>query len=221
MPTPSSRTASASTGRAPRPTAYSSTSSHPSKSIKILQFNCNGLKSKLPEILHRADELSVDIICLQETNLSPTCQTPKCHGWSVARLDRTVTRQGAVIANAARNNGGVITLVKKFALPLKLSPTPLVQTTFCSLVSISIPLLVFRSQMSTSPTFAIRRRIPGSLTLTRPRFHPPKTPSFVAISMRIILLGTLSATQQRLVPPFMTGLPRSAFLAPTTGKQRE
>jgi hypothetical protein len=81
--------------------------------ITILQLNCNGLKSHLAEILQRADELAVDIVCLQETNLAPTINTPKCQGWNVARLDRTVGRLGAIPATATSNHGGVLTLVRE------------------------------------------------------------------------------------------------------------
>ena len=71
--------------------------------LTILQWNADGLTTKVIELTERLKEDNVDIANIQETKLKPHMKTPRIPGYRVAtRADRHGTRRG----------GGLITYIK-------------------------------------------------------------------------------------------------------------
>ena len=69
-------------------------------SLNILQFNCNGLSSRLEELKSFLSSYSIKLAVLQETKLSVASRTPAFPGFAVIRKDRS-----------RNSGGGLITLV--------------------------------------------------------------------------------------------------------------
>lgn len=66
-------------------THQSSVSSEPN--INIMQLNCDGLRNKLPEILHVMEQNNIQIVAIQETKLSSNINI-NAHSFTVVREDR-------------------------------------------------------------------------------------------------------------------------------------
>lgn len=106
--------------------------------IRILQFNINGIRSHIPELSHAALKLDLDVLCIQESKLTPESHTPLIPGYDVHRMDRTVHRG----ADPARG-GGLLTYVKQ---NLRSHPGPVLPntgTTEAQQVSIHVGSRVF------------------------------------------------------------------------------
>ena len=72
-------------------------------SLRILQWNANGLKLKSTELETRLKELDIDVAVIQETHLSKKDRTPTIqdsHGrrFNAVRVDRTNTSRGGGLA---------------------------------------------------------------------------------------------------------------------------
>ena len=62
------------------------------KSLRILQWNCEGLNPKVHELQEKAKALDIDAIFIQESKLSEKQnEPPKIGGYSVIRVDRKKT----------------------------------------------------------------------------------------------------------------------------------
>ena len=86
--------------------------SSPKKTLTILQWNADGLATKIPELNARLQQEEVDIVTIQETKLDPRKKTPRLQGFKPAhRADR----RGGI------KGGGLITYVKE-SLVYKLGP---------------------------------------------------------------------------------------------------
>ena len=86
--------------------------SSPKRLITILQWNADGLSTKIPELNARLQQEEVDIVTIQETKLDPRKSTPRLQGYKpVHRADR----RGGI------KGGGLITYIKK-SLVYKLGP---------------------------------------------------------------------------------------------------
>ena len=58
------------------------------ESLKILQWNADGLRPKINELELRLKKERIDVVLIQETKLTPQRRTPKLCGYSSIRLDR-------------------------------------------------------------------------------------------------------------------------------------
>src|SRR5271156_5500046 len=68
------------------------------KTIKILQWNANGLNTHSAELKHHIlnTKPNYDIICIQETHLKPT-NNFSIEGFEIIRKDRIGHREGGVV----------------------------------------------------------------------------------------------------------------------------
>jgi len=109
--------------------ALSSVPSFPPASastLRILQINLAGLRSRQVELLKFLQDEQIDITCMQETNLGGGAEPPRLSGWQlVGRRDRKINRDGQVTST---HHGGVAFLVREGVytrtsqmLPLQLS----------------------------------------------------------------------------------------------------
>ena len=84
----------------------------PPDSLRILQWNAGGLRARSTELLHFLSTHSVDLICIQESNLnsSSSFQIP---GFSALCSDRTHSRSGIFFPDAMHASGGVVIFVRQ------------------------------------------------------------------------------------------------------------
>ena len=73
------------------------------QSLRLLQWNCCGARSKQAEIVDALRDNNIDVACIQETKLHGNDATPKFSCYTSIRQDR---------ANRAVAGGGLLTLVK-------------------------------------------------------------------------------------------------------------
>ena len=73
------------------------------KNLRIMQWNADHMKSKLPELKTQLRTHDVDICMIQETKLGPTDTLPKIPGYTVIRHDR----KGGI------KGGGLVCLLKE------------------------------------------------------------------------------------------------------------
>lgn len=78
--------------------------------LTILQFNINGLRRHLDELLTYAHVKKIDVLALQETKMGPKAKNPPTPGYTLLRKDRTTT------------GGGVAFLVRD-DIPYSATPT--------------------------------------------------------------------------------------------------
>ena len=64
--------------------------------LKILQFNCNGIKGKISEILNWMEENKIKIAALQETKLMPSQKDPNTTDYTIVRADRDRDKGGGL-----------------------------------------------------------------------------------------------------------------------------
>ena len=55
----------------------------------FLQFNCDGLRGKINEIVSFMSRKNIKVAAIQETKLSTTCRLQSCDGYNVLRKDRS------------------------------------------------------------------------------------------------------------------------------------
>lgn len=72
-------------------------------SLRILQWNADGIRTGLAELTRLVREVDLDVVLIQESKLSSGDQTPKLPGFAVARRDRPSGPKG----------GGLLTYVRK------------------------------------------------------------------------------------------------------------
>ena len=87
-------------------------SSPPPDSLKVLQWNAGGLRARSTELLHFLSSHSVDLICIQESNLNPSSSF-RIPGFSALRSDRTHSRSGILSPGATHASGGVVIFVRQ------------------------------------------------------------------------------------------------------------
>ena len=121
--------------------------SSPPDSLRVLQWNAGGLRARSAELLHFLSSHPVDLICIQESNLSSYFSF-RIPGFSVLRSDRTHSRSGILSPYSTHASGGVIIFVRQGYLSLNLLPP---------LFLCSIPTLIMQGSTS--------------LLTTPPRFH--------------------------------------------------
>ena len=76
--------------------------------LRILQWNADGVGTKMPELESRVREFEVDIVLIQESKLQAKHRTPQLQGYSVVRRDR-----GSRGGYQEARGGGLLTYVKE------------------------------------------------------------------------------------------------------------
>ena len=64
--------------------------------LKILQWNCNGIKTKLQELISFINQHQIKVIALQETKLNSNSTSPEIPNFTLVRKDRTKDRGGGI-----------------------------------------------------------------------------------------------------------------------------
>lgn len=64
--------------------------------LNLLQFNINGLRNKIDELLHFLDKNKIHVAILQETKLTANSKTPATPGYSIIRQDREKNKGGGL-----------------------------------------------------------------------------------------------------------------------------
>ena len=73
------------------------------RNVRGLQWNADGINTKMAELNSLVVELEVDVVLIQETKLTEKSRTPRLHGYTAVRQDRP---------NAEFPGGGLLTYVK-------------------------------------------------------------------------------------------------------------
>ena len=94
------------------------------KTLKILQWNCDSLSTKLPELRHRLEKLDIDVCLIQETKLNSNSTAPKITGYGHMRYGRKAKISG----------GGLITYVKESLMFDKSSEGCKIATEMCTIL---------------------------------------------------------------------------------------
>ena len=97
---------------APGYTSAPPASSPPHDSLRVLQWNAGGLRARSTELLHFLSSHSVDLICIQESNLNSSSSF-RIPGFSVLRSDRTYSRSGILPSDASHASGDVVIFVRQ------------------------------------------------------------------------------------------------------------
>ena len=84
----------------------------PPDSLRVLQWNAGSLQARSTELLHFLLSHSVDLICIQESNLNSSSSF-WIPGFSALRSDRTHSRPGILSCDATHTSGGVIIFVRQ------------------------------------------------------------------------------------------------------------
>ena len=73
-------------------------SSNSKKSLRILQWNAEGVNSKIHELRETAKDLDLDILLIQESKLTEDHDTPTIPGYGSIRVDRKNKQGGGIIS---------------------------------------------------------------------------------------------------------------------------
>ena len=87
-------------------------SSPPPDFLRFLQWNAGGLRARSTELLHFLSSHSVDLICIQESNLNSSSSF-RIPGFSALRSDRTHSRSGILSSDTTHAGGGVVIFVRQ------------------------------------------------------------------------------------------------------------
>ena len=85
-------------------------STPPPDSLRVLQWNAEGLRARSTELLHFLLSHPVDLICIQESNLNSSFQIP---GFSGLRSDRSHSRSGIFSSDTTHASGSVVIFVRQ------------------------------------------------------------------------------------------------------------
>ena len=143
----------------------------PPDSIRVLQWNAGGLRSRGTELLHFLSCHPVDLICMQESNLNSSSSF-RIPGFSALRSNCTHSWSGILSRDATHTIGGVIIFVRHSLSFSELSTSSL------------SPRLIPTQHLSNSSSchflmctlflFDLLRRIPEPTPFLPPFFPPPK-----------------------------------------------
>ena len=183
---------------APGYTSAPPASSPPPDSLRVLQWNAGGLRARSSELLHFLSSHSVDLICIQASNLNSSSSF-RIPGFSVLRSDRTHTRSGILSSDATHASGGVIIFVRQGLSFSELSTTSLSSLDpYSDYVGVNISLNKSSSVSFLNvyaPLFAPPQRMAEPIPSLPPFFPPPEIFSFWETSIAITIFGT-----QELLP---------------------
>ena len=168
-------------------------SSPPPDSLKVLQWNAGGLRARSTELLHFLSSHSVDLICIQESNLNSSSSF-RIPGFSALRSDRIHSRSGILSPDATHASGGVVIFVRQGLSFSELSTSSLSSLDpYSDYVGVNISLnnsssLSFPNVYA--PLFAPPQRMVEPIP-SFPQFFPsPEISSFWGTSIAITPSGT-------------------------------
>ena len=178
---------------APDCTSTSSASSSLPDSLRVLQWNAGGLRARSTELLHFLSSHSVDLICIQESNLNSSSSFP-IPGFSALRSDRSHSSSDIFSTYVTDASGGVIIFVRQGLSFYELSTSSLsFLDPYYDYVGINISLNNFSSLSFFNvytPLCAPLRRM-ADLTPFLPLFSPsPEISSFWGTSIATTPSGT-------------------------------
>ena len=81
-------------------------------SLRVLQWNAEGLRASSTELLHFLSSHPVDLICIQESNLKSSSSF-RIPGFSALCSNRIHSRSGILSLHATHASGGVVTFVRQ------------------------------------------------------------------------------------------------------------
>ena len=84
----------------------------PPDSLRVLQWNAEGLRARSTELLHFLSPHPVDLICIQESNLNSSSSF-WIPGFSALRSDRTHSQSGILSSDTMHTSSGVIIFVRQ------------------------------------------------------------------------------------------------------------
>ena len=151
--------------------------SSPPDSLRVLQWNAGGLRTRSTELLHFLSSNPVDLICIQESNLNLSSSF-RIPGFSALHSDRTHSRSGILSPDATHASGGVIIFVRQGLSFSELSTSSLSSLDpYTDYVGVNISLnntssLSFLNVYA--PLFALLRRMAELTPFLSPFFPPPE-----------------------------------------------
>ena len=177
--------------------------SSPPDSLRVLQWNAGGLRTRSTKLLHFLSSHSVDLICIQESNLNLSSSF-RIPGFSALHSDRTHSRSGILSPDATHASGGVIIFVRQglsFSELSSLDP-------YTDYVGVNISLnntssLSFLNVYA--PLFALLRRMAELTPFLSSFFPPPKISSIWGISIAIASSGTQEVLPTPVGRKYLTG----------------
>ena len=87
-------------------------SSPPPDSLRALQWNAGGLRTRSTELLHFLSTHPVNLICIQEPSLNSSSSF-RIPGFSALRFDRTHSWSGIFSPDTTHASGGIVTFVRQ------------------------------------------------------------------------------------------------------------
>ena len=168
-------------------------SSPPPDSLRVLQWNPEGLRARGTELLHFLSSHPVDLICIQESNLNSS-SSPWIPGFSALRSDRTHSQSGILSSNATHASGGVVIFVRQGLSFSELSTSSLSSLDpYSDYVGVNISLNKSSSVSFLNvyaPLFAPPQRMAEPTPSLPQFFPPPEISSFWGTSIAITRFGT-------------------------------
>ena len=166
----------------------------PPDSLRVLQWNAGGLRARGTELLHFLSSHSVDLICIQESNLSSSSSF-RIPEFFALHSDRTHSRSGILSPDATHASGGVVIFDSQGLSFSELSTSSLSLSSldpYSDYVGINISLnnsslLSFLNVYA--PLFAPPQRMAEPISFLPPFFPPPEITSFWGTSIAITTLG--------------------------------
>ena len=164
----------------------------PPHSLRVLQWNAGGVRARSTELLHFLLSHPVDLICIQESNLSSSSSF-RIPGFSVLHSDHTRFRSGILSPDTTHASGGVFIFVRQGLFFSELSTSSLSSLDPCSdylgvNISLNNSLLSFLNVYT--PLFAPPRWMVELTPFLPPFFPPPEISSFWGTSIAITPFGT-------------------------------
>ena len=165
-------------------------SSPPPDSLRVLQWNAGGLRTRSTELLHFLSSHPVDLICIQESNLNSSSSF-RILGFSVLRSDRTHSRSGILSPDTTHASDGVIIFVRQGLSFSELSTSSLSSLDpYSDYVNISLKNSSSVSFLNVyAPLFAPPQRMAEPIPSLPPFFPPPEISSFGGTLIAITPLG--------------------------------
>ena len=148
----------------------------PPDSLRVLQRNAGGLRARTTELLHFLSSHSVDLICIQDSNLNSSFWIP---GSSALRSDHTHSQSGILFPDATHTSGGVVIFVRQGLSFSELSTTSLsLLDPYSDYVGINISLNNSSSlsflNVYAPPLFAPPQQMAEPIPFLPPFSPPPK-----------------------------------------------
>ena len=84
----------------------------PPDSLRVLQWNAQGLRARSTKLLHFLLSHPIDLICIQESNLNSSSSF-RIPGFSALRSDRTHSRSGILSSDTTHTSSSIVIFVRQ------------------------------------------------------------------------------------------------------------